>query len=35
MLLSSGKKVDIGVQGTIINYSLSELATNIRTATEA
>jgi hypothetical protein len=33
--LASGKKVDPGVQGTIINYSLSELATSIRVATDA
>ena len=35
MQLAAGKKIDVGCQGTIINYSLSELATNIRTASEA
>ena len=33
--ISAGKKVDLGAQGTIINYELSELATNVKVATEA
>jgi hypothetical protein len=36
MALHAGKKIDmVGAQGTIINYELSELATNVRVATDA
>jgi len=34
MAVAAGKKVEIGAQGVIINYSLSELSTNVKIATD-